>query len=591
MSEEITNLHRDQKLGMLVRSEVSLKGKQADVRLAGNPDPILNEYYAPSNPSVYAQLKDFGLGLICEDDVFRNQATLFCDAKTAGIRTEKLCLKPGGSYTLKWSVYPVATNDYYDFINLVRQDWGANFTVEGAWSFFYKPEVILDTPFDYLRKQYINQGVKYVNCCGGWIDFIREKEIPKHVAFGAGVLDPFWADYRDRLRRVKQRIHKAVPDIKVYNYYNTFRDSSEEGRKRFHDSLIVSSDGNPRSSTFGGDFFPSYCVIPTLENSFGQTMLKAVKYYMDELKCDGLYWDDMELENYNVPQITYNMWDGYSCILTEKYTIERTIAIGTIIGEKFRLAVIDKVRSLGGNLLGNSPACTKKLLLKKMQRMVEIQHNDSWHYLGNLDSPLGYAGHRKDFGNWIRAIKMATLLVGTRISYYDYDFSRYVFPFTPIELHAGYMLGQERIITVHSGNYGWVGKRCLSQVRHFDKNGKLTGKDFPTIVTRDEARTKVELTEGEALVLERLPVIIEPKTDAANVSGVSYSSKALIFNLKTSGEAKVQIANGALSITPGCRIMVTIGETTKEMEVGKNGVLKFDVEGSGDAVKVEVKTL
>ncbi|MBM4079063.1 MAG: hypothetical protein FJ278_05130, partial [Planctomycetes bacterium] len=63
VADEITNLHRDAKLGLLVKHEVSLKGKTAAVRLAGNPDPAINEYYSNGNPSVYVAVKNLGLGL------------------------------------------------------------------------------------------------------------------------------------------------------------------------------------------------------------------------------------------------------------------------------------------------------------------------------------------------------------------------------------------------------------------------------------------------------------------------------------------------------------------------------------------------
>ena len=105
VADEITNRHRDRKIGLLVRHEVSLKGKDASVRLAGNPDPAINEYHSNGHPSAYVALPkaNFGLGLIIEDDVFRNQATLFydTDAAAAGLRTEMLCLPAGGSYTLR----------------------------------------------------------------------------------------------------------------------------------------------------------------------------------------------------------------------------------------------------------------------------------------------------------------------------------------------------------------------------------------------------------------------------------------------------------------------------------------------------------
>ena len=588
VSEEITNLHRNQKLGMLINTEMSIQGKQGNVRLAGSPDPMINECYAPPNPSVYFQQKDTGIGLICEDDVFRNQATLFCDVKamTVGMRTDKLCLQPGGSYTLQWSVYPVATNDYYDFINLVRQDWGANYTVQGAWSFFFNPDPFLTNPVEYLRMNYTRLGIKFVNYCGGWIDFKRD---PKKIGFGTGVLEPYWADFRDRLRQAGKLIHEAMPDSKFYCYYDSFRETSDDTIKRFPDSLLTTADGKP-FTYISKDYNTQYYVIATLDNSYGRAMLAAVDRYMNEIKADGLYWDEMEGGDYTMPMITYNMRDGYSCILTKQYTIDREVAIHSILGEAHRLAVIDRVRSLGGDILGNGPCCTKKILSRKPQRMVEIQHNDGWFYQGNLNSPLGYAGGEspRDLSWWIRSLKMATLLVGTSHDY-EYDISRYTFPFTPIELHSGYLLGQERIITVHSGNYGWSGNRCLVQVRHFGKKGKLTNMDFPTTVA-SEARTKVELADGEALVLERLPVTVEPKSGTAKVSGVSYSSDGLSFSLKAPDGAKVQVTNGTLSLAADRSMLVSTGGTCRELVVGKSGMLEFDVK-STETVKVEVKPM
>jgi hypothetical protein len=36
--------------------------------------------------------------------------------------------------------------------------------------------------------------------------------------------------------------------------------------------------------------------------------------------------------------------------------------------------------------------------------------------------------------------------------------TEHMFPFTPIELHAGYLIGRERILTAKSGLFGWGDK-------------------------------------------------------------------------------------------------------------------------------------
>jgi hypothetical protein len=579
VSDEITNLHRDQKLGLLFKDQVSLKGKEAAVRLAGNPDPAVNEYYSHGNPSVYIRIKDLGLGMIIEDDVFRNQATLFCEpqTETAGFRTEMLSLQPGASYTLRWSVYPVASNDYYDFINLVRADWGANYTVEGAWTFF-SPDTIIGMPLEEIKRQFHRLGIKRACYCGGWVDWGHDK---KKIGFGTGVMDPYWDDFRRRLREAALKIRQAVPDCKVLVYYDTQRDTSDGGNERFRDSWLTGSQGNHLSTEWSGMYSLTYSVVATLQNAFGKAMLQVADRYMDEIKADGLYWDEMECTGYGAPLITYNIPDGHSCLLdTKTYTIAREVGVTSLLGEGHRLAVIDRIRAKGGTLMGNGPCATKNILAKKPQRMIEIQHNDSWCYEGNLQSPLGYASSRMDFGNWIRALRMATLLVGTRYTY-EHEISPYVFPFTPIELHAGYLLGKERIITLHSGEYGWPGEPCLVKVHHFDKNGNHVAQppsavQSLTTITGKEARTRIELQDGEAAILERLPITVEPKAGAAKALAILYDPEVVALALKAPGGARITLADGPFKIAPGRVYTVQVGDRTQTLPAAPDATLTLE---------------
>ncbi|MBI3922938.1 MAG: hypothetical protein HY318_16070 [Armatimonadetes bacterium] len=579
IADEITNLHGDQKLGLSVKNQVSLRGKSANVRLAGNPDPAINEYYSNGNPTVYVALKDKGLGFVCEDDVLRNQATLYYDSQeeAAGLRTDMLCLQPGETYTLRWSAYPVASNDYYDFINLVRQDWGSNYPVEGAWTFF-DPDAIIGTSVEEIRRQFQRLGIRYACYCGGWVD---RKHDQKKIGFGAGVMDPYWEDFRSRLCDAALKIRKAVPDCKVLVYYDSQRDTSEGGHERFKDSWLTDVKGEQLSTDWSGVYSLTYSVVATLNNSYGKALLEVADRYLNEIKADGLYWDEMETVGYGTPLITCNIPDGHSCLLDRKtFTIGREVGVTTLLGESHRLAVIDRVRAKGGTLMGNGPTTTKSILARKPQRMVEIQHNDTWSYEGNLDSPLGYASSRRDFGNWVRAIRLATLLVGTSYNY-DYDFPAYVFPFTPIELHAGYMLGKERIITTHSGSYGWPNEKCLVKVHHFDKAGNHVDRDYIITLGR-EARTPVEVPDGEAAILERLPVLLLPQAGTAEVRKLRYDEKACSFVLQAQSGVLLRIASGALKITPGQRFDVTIGEATGSVPAGNDSRLSLRLEVNAD---------
>ncbi|MBM3498356.1 MAG: hypothetical protein FJX74_06760 [Armatimonadetes bacterium] len=502
ITDRITNLDAGSGLGLLARHAVELKGHTgAAVRIAGNADPAVNQYYCPPNPSVYLAEGDLGLGLIGEDDVFRNQATLFFDPAevTAGLRTDMLYLGPGESHELRWSVYPVGSRDYYDFINLVREDWGANYTVEGAWCFF-GPDQILDMPAEELKASLERLGVRYACSWGGWVD---PRADGHRIGFGAEVLSDYWADYRARLKAATEKLHAAKPDVRVLVYYDSQRDTYADSGQVYPDSRLTNAAGVHDSTEWGGQYSLTWSMFATLQSSFGKAMLTVADAYMDEIGADGLYWDEMENVAFGYPLLTYAQPDGRSCLLDPAtYTVKQQVGVTTLLGAEHRAGVVERVRAKGGFVMGNGPTAVRRLLDLHVQRMVEIQHNDVWCYEGNLDSPLGYGSGELGFSNVVRGLGMATLLVGTRLDY-PFDFSRYTFPFTPVELHHGYLLGKERIITMHSGAYAWPGETAKALVHLFAADGALRATEGPVSVS-PEARATVELAEGEVAVIERV---------------------------------------------------------------------------------------
>lgn len=587
IADTLTNKDSGRPLGMLVRHQVSLAGAaDASVRLAGNPDPAVSEYYSPPNPSVHISVSDQSLGLICEDDVFRSQARLFfaADPSAAGLRTEMLRLGPGETYTLRWAVYPVAGPDYFDFINLVRQDWGSNFTVLGAWTFFH-PDTILAAPVETLREHFHRLRIRYAIYCGGWVD---PKHDRKRIGFGTGVLDDYWADFRGRLRQAAAKIREASPETEVLVYYDSQRDTSEGGHERFRDSWLTGPDGKQVSTEWGGRYSLTYSVVATLQNTYGKAMLAAADRYMDELQIDGIYWDEMENVAYGTPLITYNTADGHSCLLDPKtYTIQREVGLTTLLGESHRLAVIQRVRDKGGFVMGNGPATTLDMLRTGVQRMVEIQHNDYWCYEGNLGTPLGYMSSRWDFGNVVRALRMACLPVGTTYLY-KHEISPYLFPFTPIELHYGYLLGKERIVAAHAGRFGWPGERCLVEVHHFDREGKRTGTDYPTTIG-SEARTAIEPGEDEAVILVRLPVTLEPASGEAVVRQVRYGADELSLVVTAPQGATLRISDGPMAVRADRAYTVSIGDQPSQPSI-RGDLLTIEIPRVKDTV-LRVKSL
>jgi hypothetical protein len=79
----------------------------------------------------------------------------------------------------------------------------------------------------------------------------------------------------------------------------------------------------------------------------------------------------------------------------------------------------------------------------------------------------------------------------------------YMFPITPMELHEGYILGKERIITKASGLYGW-GDNSAHEVHLFNDQGEeMPGISPPQVHRKGATFTELRLAEGWSAVILR----------------------------------------------------------------------------------------
>jgi hypothetical protein len=103
--------------------------------------------------------------------------------------------------------------------------------------------------------------------------------------------------------------------------------------------------------------------------------------------------------------------------------------------------------------------------------------------------------------------------------------------------------GKERLITMHSGVYGWSGDRDLHMAYRYDSRGHRVRADYVTTVDAVSVRTQVDLRKGETAVLERIPVRIE-SAGPVNVTVERHDERGLVMTVNGKGAAKVIPAKG-----------------------------------------------
>jgi len=78
-----------------------------------------------------------------------------------------------------------------------------------------------------------------------------------------------------------------------------------------------------------------------------------------------------------------------------------------------------------------------------------------------------------------------------------------MFPATPIELHEGFIICKERIVTNRSGLFGW-GDRSAFTTYVYDREGRVSkGEEAKQITRNGKTYAEVRIPEGYSAAIVR----------------------------------------------------------------------------------------
>lgn len=475
------------------------------------------DVHTAENPTAYVCTKQTGVGLMPRDKVFRAHISLDMRDGAYGIHDRHFALAPRASYTMRWDIYPTPDADYFAFVNAARRALGANYLVDGNMVIAHGHE---GSPDGFSDRQIAGlvgaNAAKYVTLStisrldehGRRID---SKEGIDSLCHGASLLDPEFGKWnRHWLEQVINRYRLAAPDVKVVPYTDCFVCSQPDARSRYADSVAYDPNGKPQSYTGHG----LAVMYPTLDNSYGRAMAKVFDYLLEV--ADGFYFDESSM--YYLPGSgTFDwrddIWDGNSCIMHlgsgvsetgATYKLQRKVTSSVLYTLDFRVAQLRKAKRASKAVWMNFPPMTDEEAALQSYRFVEAHSNTGAVYC-HLTSPLSLGNdHRErietDIGGGVRR----KLLLGGLYLTYDAKYHtdgnvlQDMYPIHPIELHRGYVIGKDKIITCVPGVYGFGDDSALT-VRYYDPQGfRIPRRDATAQTT-----TKVELTEGEMAIIQR----------------------------------------------------------------------------------------
>ena len=139
----------------------------------------------------------------------------------------------------------------------------------------------------------------------------------------------------------------------------------------------------------------------------------------------------------------------------------------------------------------------------------------------------------------------------------------HMYPITPTELHEGWVKGEERIITTLPGVYGWHGDTQLHRVYRYDGRGLEIGHGWYSTVRESGVSTRVDPGPNEIAIIERVPMTVDGAAPA-NVLIRQYDGDAIRLDLRTQGEVRLSIRDGAFPLAAGEKYTIISGDRTRE---------------------------
>ncbi len=524
-------------------------------------------------PMVFLHGKDHGLGVVALDDVYRIQLRKTTGDGICGMGSDRFGLAKGDSYTLEWAVYPRRTGDYYDFINAVRKDEGLdNRTVDGCYSITHSGRWLRETPprdlVECAALKYVSSGclTKVADDPGISLEGFEFIEYPGMCQ----AMKNIYVETRKLYPGIRVMFHVA-PHLRAGKLddilYGDSKMLDRFGKHSLYDDPL-GYFSQERLNT-GWAFWPYY---PTADNTYGKAMLQSVDVMMDDIGTNGVFADGL-VSGYGAKGIydgfTYDKWDGHSVeIDPASKTIKRKIGSVYLLGRDAILAYVRKVNAKGGRVIINEMNLFPKSLCKE-EAFYNAETNDGDFRCAQMHlapTVIGLAQPNKssnelDVYNDIRA----KIEWGALYAYYYWSCSfthrtitAEMYPITVQEIRSGIIKGKERIITLHSGVYGWQGSRDLHLTSVADGRGYVTPAGFLTTVDRSGVRTQIALKENETAVLKRIPVSINAATPV-NVVGERYDANGVRLSLNAAGRIVVNLVDGEYRIQNNTGYKVTAG--------------------------------
>ena len=474
-----------------------------------------------THPTLFMRRKTGSIGAAICDTRTRFGMRSEGSSRSLSFYNQQFGLKKGTSYTVRWEIY-LGDGDYFDFLNTLRQAWGVNHTIPGMWE-FWDPSVIHSAQMKSkaVLKKYLDRKRIDIFAITPWFEYyykprfwhpreIYKKNLHKDINFIKNVQPDaqFLACTESFLYYVPLTFFKGTvpalpPNTRTdFDYKTTDTTTKIINNSVWSDSVYRDRSGRVILDRFYASRYSdtgvNLKVYPTLNNYWHKHFMGMLDYLLNDCNLNGIYIDCFC--QFGTTYQIWDKWDNYSVKIssetgeiTEKYTDMGLIS--TPARYQWAKYCIDR----GKMIFVNSHPDAEELQSLPIISFAEAEYTldlsapsprSSRAVKGQLSTPLAigvrphvFADTGLSYVEIIQRAVIAYLRDGILYCHYytkippsdnsgggEYGILNYMFPFTPVELHSGWVIGEERIISSVSRKFKWA-KQKKPIVKRFNTKG------------------------------------------------------------------------------------------------------------------------
>ncbi|MBO7146467.1 MAG: hypothetical protein J6W81_01810 [Lentisphaeria bacterium] len=439
VKDTYTNL-TNENLPLMQEHTVKVPGKNTSLYLGGLENISgRNIRRVIGNFSIFGGQKNGGgVGLYAINPEFQIHSGSFIPAPhCVTLCDDQFVLPPGKSFTQQFVVVPLENGKYYDFVNVVRRYLNINKTLRGpecSWAAYKWQEAY------YNRLEVFNIQRIIVDLPKIGHLFLNSPDIP------------FVKSMIVKLRKIR-------PNAELGRYYHSQIESDLS--KDYKEGRVLLKNG--QQARYGHSKL--YLTLEGTEYSI--IMEKALDDILNNWDVDAVYWDEFASSgvdyHYGAP------WDQCSADIspvTHKITALKSSV--WILQRPWKNRMADKIRAKGKKLYANGGDAMLAEFAEKIESTFTETQFASNNARVHFSTPISHANSehmdRGKFSEWydkfLSALDYGCLFTYAFISQPHYGpiyhtVSDHIYPSTPLEIHEGYMIAEERIVTSRSGFFGW----------------------------------------------------------------------------------------------------------------------------------------